>query len=170
MKEATLPNCLESIDRFAFAATGLESVELPASLRKITHGAFYKCNCLKAVKFGEGLEVLGTDEYSNNGKMWCGVFEESSVEHVKLPSTLKRIEYSAFENCKNLTKIQLPENLRYIGRRCFWRSGLKNVEFPASLRTVAQTAFAKCESLRTVKFNEGLEVLGTDEYFDNCKL
>ena len=43
--------------------SGLENVEFPASLRTIAQGAFAECANLKTVKFGEGLEVLGTDEY-----------------------------------------------------------------------------------------------------------
>ena len=68
------------------------------------------------MKFGEGLEVLGTNEYPDNGGMWCGVFEESSVERVELPATLKRIAYSAFENCEKLKHIELPNKLEYIGK------------------------------------------------------
>ena len=68
------------------------------------------------MKFGDGLEMLGTDEYSDNGKMFYGVFEESSVENVDLPSTLKKIEYSAFENCHNLISIELPQQLESIGK------------------------------------------------------
>ena len=54
------------------------------------------CGSLRTVKFGEGLETLGTDEYPDNGKNWHGAFEGSQVEHIELPSTLRRIEYSAF--------------------------------------------------------------------------
>ena len=71
------------------------------------------------MKFGEGLEILGTNEYPDNGNLWYGVFEESSIESVELPSTLKRIEYWAFENCKSLKSITLPDKLEYIGNRCF---------------------------------------------------
>ena len=47
----------------AFMESGLENVELPASLRTIAQGTFAKCESLKTVKFSEGLEALGTDEY-----------------------------------------------------------------------------------------------------------
>lgn len=98
--------------------------------------------------------MLGTDE----GR--CGVFEGSAVKSVVLPSTLRRIEYHAFQGCEKLEDIILPERLEFIGKYCFYQSGLESVEFPASLRTVSQGAFAECESLMTAKFNEGLEVLG----------
>lgn len=63
------------------------------------------CWRLQTVKFGEGLETLGTDEYESNGVAWTGVFEESAVETVELPRTLKRIKCSAFNSCKNLKTI-----------------------------------------------------------------
>ena len=63
--------------------------------------------------------MLGTDQYPDDGRAWCGVFEDSALESVKLPPTLKRIEYSAFKNCKNLKGINLPERLEYIGMWCF---------------------------------------------------
>ena len=48
----------------------------------------------------KGLEALGTDEYFEGNGMYFGVFEESVVERVDLPSTLKRIEYNAFMGCR----------------------------------------------------------------------
>ena len=87
---------LETIDQSAFFETSLENVELPASLRKIAQGAFYKCKNLRTVKFNTGLEVLGRDEYHDDDEMWYGAFEKSALERVELPSTLKRIEYCAF--------------------------------------------------------------------------
>ena len=67
----------------------------------------------------EGLEVLGVDEYQDNGNMWAGVFGESALEYIELPSTLERIEYNTFYGCKNLKNIELPEKLEYIGKGCF---------------------------------------------------
>ena len=63
--------------------------------------------------------MLGTDEYFGDDEPMRGVFEESALENIKLPSTLRRIEYSAFKNCKNLKSIDLSEKIEYIGKRCF---------------------------------------------------
>ena len=163
LKEIALPNCLENIDRFAFSETGLENVEFPASLRKIAQGAFARCESLKTVKFNEGLEALGTDEYGNDGRMYFGVFEGSSITSVDLPSTLKRMEYNAFKDCRDLTEIKLPESLEYIGHACFAASGLETIRFPNGLRVVGCLAFKDCEQLRNAELNEGLEVLGVKQ-------
>ena len=53
----------------------------------------------------EGLETLGTDEYKDDGGMGSGAFEDSGLKRIKLSSTIKRIEYSAFEDCKSLKNI-----------------------------------------------------------------
>ena len=108
----------------------------------------------------EGLEVLGTDEYAESGRAWRGVFERSAVENVALPSTLRKIEYRAFRECKNLKHVKLPEALEYIRAMCFSGSGLEEVKLPASVRTVAACAFYRCEQLRCAELNEGLEVIG----------
>ena len=57
---------------------------------------FCKCENLKEAVLNEGLEVLGTNEYPDCDGKWYGVFEESALEAIDLPSTLRRIEYNAF--------------------------------------------------------------------------
>ena len=89
-------------------------------MRIIRQSAFYKCPNLRKAVLNEGLEALGTDEYpEDKSRRWPGVFEESSIEHVELPSTLRRVERCAFGKCRNLKSIGLPKKLEYIGNRCF---------------------------------------------------
>lgn len=77
-----------------------------------------------------------------------------------MPTTLKRIEYSAFAKCKNLKRVQLPRGLKYIGKACFYGSGLEEIKFPSSVRVVGIWAFKNCEQLRYVGLNKGLKVFG----------
>lgn len=105
LRNITFPEALEKIGLFAFCKTHLEDVKFPASLREISQGAFAECGCLKTAEFDNGLETLGTDQYPDDGGLFYGVFEESALESVKLPPTLKRIEYNAFAQCKSLKRI-----------------------------------------------------------------
>ena len=130
---------------------------MPLSVQVICQSAFCKCQSLRSARLNEGLEILGTNEYPEEGRAWCGVFEGSALERVELPSTLKRIEYSAFDGCKKLKSINLPERLGYIGRCCFRETALDSVTLPPALRTIEDNTFYLCESLRTVIFSEGLE-------------
>lgn len=111
------------------------------------------------MQFHDGLEVLGTDERPRDGGLWCGVFEDSVVERVELPSTLKRIEYSAFECCKSLKSIALPDGLEHIGMKCFKDSALEEIRLPA-LKTIEQLTFSCCMGLKSVQFSPGLERIG----------
>ena len=108
----------------------------------IAQGAFTECRSLKTVILNEGLEVLGI-----NGKVYedmPGVFENSALERIRLPSTLKRIERRAFMGCGNLKRVLLPEGLEYIGRRCFYSSGLDKITLPPGIKMVGFKAFQDC--------------------------
>lgn len=71
----------------------------PASLRTLSQGSFYQCGNLRTAKFNEGLEVLGSDERSRDGRLRCGVFEGSALRRVELPSTLKKMTCNTFDGC-----------------------------------------------------------------------
>ena len=116
------------------------------------------------MKLNEGLEALGTDEHPG-GNDWCGVFEGSAVEHIKLPSSLRRIEYSTFSYCKNLKNIRLPERLGYIGKQCFKESALESIILPPTLKVIEESTFYVCENLKSVRLSEGLEKIGISAFF-----
>lgn len=48
-----------------------------------------------------------------------------NIEKVILPDSLESIESKTFANCHNLKEINLPETLRSIGDRCFLKCALK---------------------------------------------
>lgn len=108
----------------------------------IAQGAFTECRSLITVILNEGLEVFGID-----GKVYedmPGVFENSALERIRLPSTLKRIERRAFMGCESLKGVLLPEGLEYIGRRCFYSSCLEEIALPSSIKMVGFKAFQDC--------------------------
>ena len=74
LKKIEFPEGLEAIRLGAFAGSGLQDVRLPASLRTVAQDVFSGCKNLRTAKFSEGLEVLGTDEYTKRMDEWYGVF------------------------------------------------------------------------------------------------
>ena len=92
--------------------------------------------------------MLGTDEYPESSE--CGVFQDSALKSVKLPSTLRRIEHCAFADCADLKSVIISDGVEYIGRGAFARSGLQSFTRPASLRIICQDTFSECGNLRTV--------------------
>ena len=139
----------------------------PDMVRSVRQGSFHGAKGLRSVVLNEGLEVLGTDERKNDKSVECGVFQESGLEKVLLPSTLRTIRREAFMGCADIRGVAFPDGLREIGLRAFRDSGLEEVTLPPSVRVVHQSAFCKCPNLRAARLNEGLEALGTDEYPGN---
>lgn len=58
-----------------------------------------------------------------------------------MPSTLRKIGYSAFKKCKNLKRVKLPGALEHIGAMCFSRRGLEEVKLPVCVKMVAVCVF-----------------------------
>lgn len=73
---------------------------------------------------------------------------------VKLPETVKYVEWRAFCDCDNLRGIVLPEGLLYIGGEAFADcSELEAIRIPASVETIESSAFDWCGKLKYVFFD-----------------
>ena len=142
---------------------GIRTIVFPATVQVVRQAAFSLIASLRSAVLNEGLKVLGTDEYPPNGKQYSGVFEASGLKKVRIPSTLRVLEYSAFRNCKSLKRVSLPDGLQYVGMFCFCGSGLESIALPQSVRHVGNWAFYDCESLRSASLNEGLQTLGSED-------
>ena len=114
-----LPKKLEKIGFGCFSYSGLEGVILPESAREVCAEAFYRCEYLRSVQLNEGLQKLGAKEVVNGRECEGEVFLGSALESIRLPSTLKRIEYRTFSCCENLRSIDIPSGVECIGEKCF---------------------------------------------------
>lgn len=83
---------------------------------KIDDYVFDQNQMLTKVTIQEGVESIG-----NNA------FRFSSVEEVELPSTLKRLEHSAFGACPKMTKFHLPASVTYLGPEFLANNALKTL-------------------------------------------
>ena len=108
----------------------IRTIIFPNMVRTVRQGSFRGVKSLKSVILNEGLEVLGTEEHSLSPSRYCGVFQQSGLESVKFPSTLKVIKNEAFMRCGNLRSIQLPDGLVEIGFGAFRKSGLESITTP----------------------------------------
>lgn len=149
------PGChLETIEVGAFQNSGLEEFTAPALLERIMPLAFAGCKGLKCVELNEGLESLGSDAYDDQTPL-AGVFQGSAVESVKLPSTLRRLGFGTFKDCKSLKRVELPEQLEKIGSHCFDGSGVESVQVSMNACEINKDAFDGCESMKTLEIAPG---------------
>ena len=66
---------------------------------------------------------------------------------IKLPESVKKIDFNAFSWCMNLTDINIPEGVTHIGSGAFDRcESLKSIKIPGSLQKI-ENPFSFCKSL-----------------------
>ena len=87
---------------------------------------------------------------------------------VTLSGTLTRIPYSAFNACKDLRSIELPESVTMIDEAAFNGCSLESITLPASVGTIGVNAFAYCSSLQSVTFlgNACQNTIGEDAFLE----
>lgn len=84
-------------------------------------------------------------------------FAESKFSEIILPDSLIAIMDHAFDECENLTHIDLPNGLMYIGEMAFSGSGLKYISFPDNLREISVACCSCCLNLDYVKIGNKIE-------------
>lgn len=65
-----------------------------------------------------------------------------ALKKVKLPKSIKVVQPHAFERCKNLRTIEIPEGIVRLGARSFRLcESLKSIKFPSTLKDIEGEAF-----------------------------
>jgi hypothetical protein len=138
-------------------------LSIPADVGNIASKNFQNCReLIKTVKF---------DPYSNMTSIGNNAFEETSIESIEIPETIKDIGQYVFHNCKYLRTVTLNEGLQSIGNYSFYSSGLVTVTIPASVGTIEYYAFSNCAFLTQVLFEKDSMLHGLMDYaFHNSSL
>lgn len=91
-----------------------------------------------------------------------------NLTDVQLPSTLRGISMGAFLNCQSLTTIDLPSNLRWINESAFrYCINLKSITIPDGVESIYPYAFQDCYQLETVVLPNQLDCI-PGYLFANC--
>lgn len=166
LKEITFeaPSKLQKIGTWTFYMTGLETLNLPASLKEIGWTAFGSNNKLKTVTIADNsqLKSIGVDAFSNNTALETFTFNGSSV--------LETVDGGAFRNDKKLTHFNFPATVKTIGGSAFnGTTSMTHVTFdaPSQLKKIANAAFQEASALENIDLPEGLEEIERDA-FNKC--
>jgi uncharacterized protein YbbK (DUF523 family) len=144
LEDVTIPNSVTKIFNSAFAGcTSLEEITIPSSVDTIGFSAFYNCG------------YYNNEENWVNGVLYNGNYLLAAKTTISGEYTVKSgtycIAYCAFENCKDLTNIILPNSLRIIGNSAFSMcDGLTSVNIPYGVTTLDRNVFQYCKNLKTI--------------------
>lgn len=189
LKSVRIPQGLEIVDRDAFnGCSGLRSVKFPDSVKCIEAGAFAGCTCLEEINIPQNIEQLPWRVFEGCISLKgltipkkvktiddlafaeCVALEDIGFEYadpgIEPSAGLVRIGMNAFRNCKGLSRVELPETLKYIGNEAFRGcSNLKALVIPKSVKAVYPLAFADCTGLEQVEFSGDTELYkGSNPY------
>lgn len=185
LTKVTLPNNLTEIPAFAFEKTkALKSVTLPDSVETINNQAFYESG-LESIVLPKSLTSLATESEDGNisfvfqgstnliipsSVTYLGLFafQNSGVKEVTIQSdgnkSLRQISKRAFYKCKDLTKVVLGNNTRFIQDQAFYGcDNLNELHLPSVFKSIGASAIVKSDGttlpLKDIYYN------GTQEEF-----
>ena len=156
VKSAIFPEGVEKIGAWCFlGCENFQEVSLPSTLKSISYQAFE----------GSGLVSCVVPD---GCAMSYGVFDDCrSLIYVKLPSDMKTIPVSTFQDASILENIDLPDGYTHIGERAFAGTAIKKFEFPDVMTTIEYGLFQYCKSLEEVKLPANLTKID-QRAFMNC--
>lgn len=132
---------VETIEKAAFWASDVKSIDLPESLVSVGDDAFGQCHFLKKLEFKN-------PRIAFKGRIAPMAY---ALETVVLPEGLKEIPDGAFYYCKSLRNIRIPETVEHIADGAFTGcESLQEITIPESVKTLDWSIFNSCSGLREV--------------------
>jgi len=162
-----LPDMMTTVGEAAFRNCGkVNKLIFTPWLVTIGDYAFEKCKELTTVEFHSDLKTIGAYAFAN-----CTKLKGESDKVLRLPDSVVSVGEKAFynsgiesfavfngtlynsvfENCQNLTYVELGDGVRLIGEKAFADTNLMQpFELPAELKTVSKEMFRNCRNLTSI--------------------
>ena len=132
---------IKKMDKEVFRNTPLTSVEWPAAITEIPAGTFLTCTSLTSIT-GIASQPGAWDNITKIGE---DAFNEcKALTTIKLPNSLKTLDKQAFRSCWNLKNVEYSNQLETIGEGAFQDNlfGFEKFYFKGSVKNVGSYAFA----------------------------
>lgn len=177
LQKIVIPATVTTICDCAFSdCSSLEVPKLQEGLKTIGDAAFYKAALLErlgteAIDLGtltipSTVQTIGESAFSGCEYLGEVIFADGDTVVLNIAGTMHNsYVISAFGNCENLYRVDLPERLEAIPLGIFYECPqLREVCFGKNVHTISQYAFYDCQSLCNVKLNEGLKTIEKEAF------
>ncbi|MBR3971641.1 MAG: leucine-rich repeat protein, partial [Ruminococcus sp.] len=213
----SLPDTVTTIQTGAFIdADFLERIELTDTLEYINEEAFYDCDKLESIYIGKSVKEIYNDSFdycyslksvkvseenaafsSANGVLFNKDKTELikypaglSMEGYTIPSSVRKVSYSAFDDQQGYYDIlerdyevyagdcllecmyswepvcvNVKTGTRIIGSAAFWADNVWGVSLPDEIRIICSEAFFACDNLQAVYIPEGVKYIGNYAFY-----
>ena len=164
----------------AFYAKKITSVRLSDSVKSIETSAFRDCSELKEVDLNK-VETIGSYAFE----------DDTAIESIVLPETLKNVGRNVFYGSTKLTDITVRADIESnadqifngapaknitFGSECtkvpakmFWGTGVEKITLPDNIKTIEGSAFRNCSELKEVDLNK-VETIGNYAFEDDTAI
>ena len=179
LTSVTIPDRVTNIGYEAFdGCTSLTSVTIPNSVTSISYGTFSHCTSLTNVTIPKSVTSIGkyafyntayyNDESNwNNGVLYlsnCLIDTnddfDSTTDYIIKGGT-RIIADSAFEYCRSLTSVTIPDSVISIDDNAFEGcTSLTSITIPNSVTSIGNSAFYGCESLTNIIIPNSVTSIG----------
>lgn len=157
----TVPSSVTSISSNAFRdCRNLTDLTISNSVQTIPYDAFTDCYSLKNITVSASNQYFSSADgiLFNKDKstlIRCPVGNPKNS--YTIPSSVKKIEKSAFNFCVNLDSITIPTGLTTIGDNAFEDcKSLTSITIPNSVTQIGGYAFYNCDVLKSAKLSTNL--------------
>lgn len=171
LESITIPNSVRTIGDGAFwLCEKLKSVNIPASVTSIGECAFFVCKSLTSITIPDGVTSIGRSAFSHCDDLQSINVSESNSYYSSIngvlfnkakttiiaypcgrggdyhiPNSVNIIGYNAFEACRSLSAIDIPNSVTTIENNAFsyiyGDKGLRTISIPASVTRIGTNAF-----------------------------
>ena len=187
LRTINIPTSISYIDTWTFnKCTSLTSITIPSNIKALYYGAFQDCTSLSQINIeNHKVNLLnGGREFDNtawyNNQPDGVVYLDNALYGYKgdMPTNTKievregttYIVNYAFEECKNLVEITIPNTVTRINGYAFYKcKGLKEIVIPDSVSVIENSVFRECTSLTKVTLPSNLDII-SDSLFMGCTL
>ena len=161
LKNVSLPNSLQKIGSYAFyGCSSLTSVNIPSSVTTIGYCCFNGCDKLSTIKVSPANLYFSTDGKAIFNKDKTVLYTAIPVTSYNIPSTVRKLGSSAFNDQKDMTSATLPEGLVSIGSYAFSGcSKLEHLVIPSTVDSIGNDAFNGCSALQQINIPQGIKKL-----------
>ena len=177
----TVPDSVVELEAYAFAYTGMQSIDGCASLRAIGDSAFYSCTALKSLPDAPKLETIGERAFYSCKALTSLSFPDSmrsigeyafawctAVKTFDSGNGLQDTGKYSVYYCTALTTVRLGSGMKTIGEYAFYKcSRLANVDFGTSVREIGSCAFGGCSKITEIVLPDSVELVESAA-FNSC--
>ena len=175
LQSLSLPEGLASIGHNALTGCeNLESLYLPASFSSFDENAFdisSPTNVFTSINIAEGNLVYSSVDgvlFSKDKKTLVRCPQGKSGAYT-VPAGVTTIGPNAFDGCRKLTGIALPDNLLEICKNAFRFTSIAGMTIPSSVVTIYNDVFSGNTSLTSLTFDDATDWYSTNNQHEELR-